>query len=88
MSKGRRERIEGRDKGREKKEGRMEEKNWKRGCRMKRMKDCVGKETGKGREGGVFRENREAWKIHGNQKVSNGSIAEEEVGKLPHCQRE
>jgi hypothetical protein len=46
------------------------------------------KKKGKGREGGVFRENREAWKIHGNQKVSNGSIAEEEVGKLPHCQRE
>lgn len=42
---------------------------------------------GKGRKGGVFRENREACKLHGNQKVSNSS-AEKEVGKLPHCQRE
>jgi hypothetical protein len=53
---------------REKKEGRMEEKNWKRGCRMKRMKDCVGKETGKGREGGkkgecIKRPNRQKYII-------------------------
>lgn len=45
------------------------------------------KKKGKERKGGGYGENREAWKRHCNQKVSN-SKAGEEVGKLPHCQGE